>query len=53
MVKQIGQVLIIKWKNGKVTKKHQRGMAYSDWIDQREEYNSNPKVMDTELQYDL
>jgi hypothetical protein len=51
MVKQIGQVLVIHWKNGRTTKRYISG--WSDIVDEREKYDNNPKVEDTELQYDL
>jgi len=51
MVKEIGQVLIITWSDGHVTKK--RNSNWTDFTDMRERYANNPKVLDTEVQYDL
>jgi len=46
-----GQVLIIKWMNGKVTRK--RNSDWAAFSDMRERYANNPKVRDTQVQYDI
>lgn len=51
MVKPIGQILIITWNDGHITKKRVSG--WSEMADVRERYASNSKVRDTELQYDI
>lgn len=45
------QVLIIKWKDGRTTKR--RKANWADFVDMRARYDNNPKVSDTEVQYDI
>lgn len=49
--KSIDQVLIITWKDGKVTKR--RNSNWADFVDMRMKYDDNPKVRNTEVEYDI
>jgi hypothetical protein len=45
------QVLIIKWKDGRTTKR--RKANWADFVDMREGYDNNPEVKETEVEWDL
>jgi hypothetical protein len=49
--KQISQVLIVTWGDGRVT--NHRRSNWADFVDMRQKYDDNPKVRETEVQYDL
>jgi hypothetical protein len=51
MVKSIGQILTVKWTDGRIT--HKRVSGWADLVDLRMKFDDNPKVMDTEVHYDI
>jgi len=51
MTKEIGQVLIITWKDGHTSKK--RNNNWADFADMREQYANDPRVKETEVKYDI